>query len=121
MSAPVSSLLSRVIETAEAAINRPSLFDRDRIQVLQELLDEITAASTAPIDGARLISGHTVALVEHCLAVVALRSIGNDADMALFAQAAGVFLPRVRADLFRAVTAQRPAATADQDYSRKRT
>lgn len=116
MTPPASSLLLRLIDTAEAVTCRPRL--TSDVDTTCALRDEVVAFVLKPIDGARLVSDEAVLLAQVLHLIARERVFGNARPAQLGCQLAGVMLPYIREDLTRAIVARRDSLAADEPVRR---
>lgn len=120
MTAPtLSNVITRLIDAAEAVINRPALPNASDLQATIALYEEVDeAAARSARAGDSVIGAHETLLADVLVKIVNARAV-DPARVPLWCQIAGVLLPVVREDLGRVIVAARAArpSTTEQDYA----
>ena len=119
--ATLSNVLLRLINAAEAVINRPSMPNDEDNEQHRLLHIEVSEVVNKPCDGERIAGPHEILLADVLRHIAAARVFAPE-RAPLWCQIAGVLLPVVREDAYRAMKAAheaRPMTTTDQDYAVK--
>jgi hypothetical protein len=105
---PVSSVLHELLDIAEGYLFKPS-FPSPWTAPLDRLHPEVAAAVKRPCDGVRVIHAEALLLADVLIMLDHELRFGVDERAQKFAMLAGALLPMVKANLYAAVMAQRPA------------
>jgi len=118
MNPKITDILARTIAAAEQTLDRSS-GDARRLDVIERLFEEVTAAARRPCEhGENPINDWTAMLLTMLRKIERAGPYGDAQELTRAVTIGAVLLPCVQRDLALALTtiAQARAATTDQDY-----